>query len=371
MGFGNMPGYISEFSPVGDTSQEFIEIALPEGTDPSGYSIQIYDGSGNFLYSYPLGTPTNTMAGHDVYVVDSTTPGYSDGGNDPTGRLYPDDAVALVDGDGNVLQFLSYLGNTVTATNGDASGQTSTETGSPGAGESLQSDDGGSTYYVQSSPNSGSIPACYAPGTLIATPGGHKPVETLRAGDLVLTAEGHARPVRWVWSGDQPLEGAEPHQKPILIRAGTFGVNLPSRDLIVSGQHRIAVGSHGQLEDVFEMPCFVPAKALCTLPGIRFMNGKKSMKWHHFLCDDHSIALANGLASETLLLAPMVVGRMSKSQHAEISAALQRRVTALTCDHPALPCLTVGETRDRLKTVEIPGRTAIGNTCKSAAHRPH
>ena len=341
-----MAGYISEFSPYGDTSQEFIEIALPVGTDPSGYVVQIYGNNGELIYSIPIGSPTGTMSGHDVYVIDAaTTPGYDDGGNDPTGRMYPDDALALVDGDGNVLQFTSYFGNTVTATNGPASGMTSTDAGNAQFGESLQSDDGGSTYYAQSAPNSGTIPACYAPGSLIATPCGLVRVEDLRPDDTVLGVNGRAHKLCWVWSGRQPLDALAPHQKPVLIRAGAFGAGLPSQDLIVSGQHRIVVGAFGQLEDVFDEPHMVPAKALTALPGIRHVQGKRSILWHHILCDAHQIVFASGLASETLLLGAGILRPMSRLQLADLSRAVGRTITRSTQDRTVLPCLSVGVTR--------------------------
>lgn len=185
-----MPGYISELQPDGDTSQEFIEVALPEGTDPSGYSVYIYDGFGNALYSFPLGTATDTVASYDVYVIDSSTPGFSDGGADPTGRLYPDDGVALVDDTGTTVQFISYWGYTVSAVDGPASGLTSTDIGTAPMGEALQSDDRGASYYGQPITNPGTIPACYGAGTLISTPAGPCSIEQLQPGDHVIGEAG-------------------------------------------------------------------------------------------------------------------------------------------------------------------------------------
>ncbi len=99
-----MVGYISEFQYVGSTNEEFIEVALPEGTDPSGYIVHIYDYTGSIISSHPLGDADGTMGGHDVYTVDAGTPGFSVG--DSMGNFYPDDAVALVDGSGSVEQFI-------------------------------------------------------------------------------------------------------------------------------------------------------------------------------------------------------------------------------------------------------------------------
>jgi hypothetical protein len=46
--------------------------------------------------------------------------------------------------------------------------------------------------------NTGVFPVCFLAGTAIAVEGGTRPVETLSIGDLVLTADGRAVPVRWV-----------------------------------------------------------------------------------------------------------------------------------------------------------------------------
>lgn len=344
-----MPGYISEFQYYGDATQEFIEVALPAGTDPSGYTVEIYDASGNLIFGFPLAAPTETAGGYDVYVVDASTPGFDNSDSDPTGNFYPDDAVALVDGQGNVEQFLSYWDNTVTANGGAASGMTSRDVGTASAGQSLQSDDQGQTYYTQDTPNPGTIPACYAAGSLIATPSGPCPVEQLAVGDCVLGQHGKAQMVRWVWSGQQPLDGVSADHKPVLIRAGALGANLPEQDLVVSGQHRIVVGGMGQCEGGFHAPAFVPAKALTGLRGVRFMAGKRSIIWHHFLCDRHSVIFANGLASESLLLGPAILHQMDRTHLAALSVALNRRVTRRTREKAALPCLTAGAARRALE----------------------
>lgn len=61
---------------------------------------------------------------------------------------------------------------------------------------SLQSDDGDATYYQQADSNPGTIP-CYAPGTLIDTPDGPRPVQTLQPGDLLLTLDHGPQLIRW------------------------------------------------------------------------------------------------------------------------------------------------------------------------------
>ncbi|MDG1377498.1 MAG: hypothetical protein P8P56_10885 [Yoonia sp.] len=135
-----MSGYISEFRYVGGTSVEFIELASPAGTDTSSYTVVIYNSNGTVAHTYSLGAVESTVGGNDVYVIDNGTAGFSD--------ILNGQAIALVDDLGNVDQFVSFGGATVTASSGPAVGETSTSVGSAGPGSSLQSDNGGSTYFT-------------------------------------------------------------------------------------------------------------------------------------------------------------------------------------------------------------------------------
>ena len=66
---------------------------------------------------------------------------------------------------------------------------------------------------------------CFAAGTLIETSGGNVPIETLTAGDCVLTMDDGYRPIRWI--GSQALSRRDltqnPKLNPIRIRAGALG----------------------------------------------------------------------------------------------------------------------------------------------------
>ncbi|MEM9583664.1 MAG: Hint domain-containing protein [Pseudomonadota bacterium] len=343
-----MSGYISEYKYYGTSDQEFVEVAIPAGTDVSGYSLAFYMSNGQQYASYGLGNYQATMNGHDVYVLDDSVPGFST--SDEMGNFYPDDAIALIDDSGNVVQFISWEGNTVTATDGPASGETSADTGSiSSVGQSMQSDNGGSTYYAQSSSNAGAIPACYATGTLLQTPNGTRRIERLRPGDEVLSADGTKHLIKWVWKGTQPLGLVPRHEKPVLIKKGALGPALPAQDLIVSGQHRMVAGAPDILDHAFSTPCFVPAKALTALPGVRYMTGKRSITWHHILCDDHVVIAANGALSETLLLGPEILQSLSVQQRRDIGGALRRKLRPSTQMTPALPCQPVQQAISTLK----------------------
>ena len=81
--------------------------------------------------------------------------------------------------------------------------------------------------------------ACYAEGTVILTARGEVAVEALVAGDLVRTAGGATRPLKWV--GHRRVECAH-HPRPaevmpIRVAAHSFAQGRPHRDLLLSPDH--------------------------------------------------------------------------------------------------------------------------------------
>jgi len=144
--------FINEFhyddaTAAGDTGER-IEIVATAGENLSGYRIYLYNGT-----STPSGATTydnDAVPGGSLVVCGNTvrvaTLSYASNGIQNGGN----DAIALVNAAGAVLQFLSYEG-TVTASNGPAAGRTSTalavsESNSTTAGTSLQLGGSGNTY---------------------------------------------------------------------------------------------------------------------------------------------------------------------------------------------------------------------------------
>lgn len=335
-----MSVFISEVEYSRGNTHDFIEVAVKDSIDVSSYTVLVYGSDGFVDESLSLGSLVNTVAGKDVYLIDNSTSGFNGIGGS--------DAIAVIDDLGNIVQFISF-GGSVTANDGAASGSTSTNIGTTTGNRSLQSDDVGASYYVQNSPNAGTVP-CYAPGTLIATPSGPRAVETLAPGDLVETLDHGAVPIQWCSQKDQALEKAEAGDKPILIAAGAFGPYCPESDLVVSPQHRILVGTGGQFDDIFEGPCLAPAKALTGLPGIREMNGKKKITWVHFALATHEIVFAEGCLSESLLLGRMVLDGLTTLQRKALTEIFgNARAPDGSLNGPAArDCQHVGQVRRAL-----------------------
>ncbi|MBB4196769.1 hypothetical protein CCR94_20820 [Rhodoblastus sphagnicola] len=132
---------------------------------------------------------------------------------------------------------------------------------------------------------------CYCAGTLILTATGERPVETLEIGDLVVTASGARRPVKWLGHRrlDVSKHPAPQDVWPVRIAAGAFEDKLPRRDLWVSPGHNIAWDG-----------ALMPAIALANGHSVAQVAVGRVEYWHVEL-DAHDILLAEGLPAESYL----------------------------------------------------------------------
>jgi hypothetical protein len=84
--------------------------------------------------------------------------------------------------------------------------------------------------------------ACFLKETLIATPTGERPIESLAIGDMITLADGRQKPVKWIGRMTVNLNRFNRRSaSPILIRAGALGGGLPKRDLYTSYRHGFAL----------------------------------------------------------------------------------------------------------------------------------
>lgn len=145
------------------------------------------------------------------------------------------------------------------------------------------------------------IPFCFTPGANVATPDGLRPVEVLKAGDLVITQDHGPQPIRWVGHSVVQVTAA---LAPIRIEAGSLGQGLPKRDVVVSPQHRILVRSLISERMFGKSEVLVAAKSLLGMRGITTVMEWDEVTYIHLLFDRHEILLVEGAPFESLFLGP-------------------------------------------------------------------
>lgn len=175
---------------------------------------------------------------------------------------------------------------------------------------------------------------CFLAGTAIETPQGSCAVEDLRLGDLVLTLDGGAKPIRWI--GRSVVDGLGA-LAPIRIAKGALGNR---RDLFVSPNHRLLLrlasaelnfGSH---EVLAAAKFLVNGASLTTSP-------RRQADYLHLLLDRHEMVFSEGIASETLFTGASALEALDATARAEISAVFRRY--GLTPQSLSRPSLTKTE----------------------------
>jgi len=136
-------------------------------------------------------------------------------------------------------------------------------------------------------------PICFTSGTLIRTPSGERPIETLAVGDLVLTEANGPQPIRWIGMREVPATGKF---APICIKANTYN---NKRDLLISPEHRIVIDDW-RCEVFFHQPhVLVAAKHLLNGTTVSAREGG-FVTYIHLMFDDHQIIWAEGAQTESL-----------------------------------------------------------------------
>lgn len=186
-----------------------------------------------------------------------------------------------------------------------------------------------SGFFANSSVDNSNV-VCFGSGTRISTPSGGRAVETLRAGDQVLTADHGVQPLLGVISNPVPHHAKD---QPVVITAGALGPGVPARDLRLSPQHRVlAVGPIVQrMFGATEV--FVTAKALLQAGIVVQQPARPTERYWHLICARHEIVFAEGCATETLLSGPQAVASLNKTPVGAQAAAQ----LSILCDEAARP----------------------------------
>ena len=135
---------------------------------------------------------------------------------------------------------------------------------------------------------------CFATGTRIATPDGDKPIEMLRAGDLVLTHDGRSAPV--IWRARQSIVNPcnlSVGRSPVRIEAGALGPNLPDAPLTVTADHALL------FDDML-----INAGTLVNGTSIRLLPLSEMparFNYWHVELEKHRCVVANGVPAESFI----------------------------------------------------------------------
>ncbi len=142
---------------------------------------------------------------------------------------------------------------------------------------------------------------CFTAGMGIPTPGGPRPVETLKVGDLILTHDNGPQPI--AWTGKTALSELElarhRNLRPVMMPRGRMGAQ---RDLVFSPQHRVLVSgpelelTTGHHEALAAIGHLAPISMAAPVDG--------PLIYYHIACADHQIIAVEGLLVETLLAIP-------------------------------------------------------------------
>ncbi len=166
---------------------------------------------------------------------------------------------------------------------------------------------------------------CFTKGTLIQTPQGERPIESLQPNDLVTTMDNGDQPVLWI--GERHLGPDEltrcPRLKPVYFAEGALGNHTP---LLVSPLHGMFVRGMGGRDQALAR-----AKHLAeTQSRVRIAQGKRNVHYYHLLFETHQIIQANGTWCESLYPGPYSLAVFEPAQRAEVYRQIPKLGTCTT-----------------------------------------
>jgi len=174
---------------------------------------------------------------------------------------------------------------------------------------------------------------CFTPDTRIATPDGPRLARDLQEDDKILTKDDGPQPIRWI--GRRRMSGARlyamPELRPVRIRAGAVGPDVPDEDLLVSPRHRMVLKGAMARALFNTSEVLVEAKDMINDRTVLVDNRVPEVTYLHLMLDRHQIVFANGLESESFHPASMTLDAIAPDQR----QALLDRVPGLEFDDSA------------------------------------
>ncbi|WP_147109119.1 Hint domain-containing protein [Tateyamaria sp. syn59] len=165
----------------------------------------------------------------------------------------------------------------------------------------------GTTYNISFKNDGGGTPygeiVCFARGTLIRTPGGDVPVETLTVGDRILTLDEGAQ--RITWAAQRMILFPKGDDLPVWVEPHTFGKDQPYATTGFSPRHCL-LRRDPAYQIMFDTPeVLVAARDSVNGDTITQKLDGKAIEYFHFMVDGHALVWANGMLAETFYPGPI------------------------------------------------------------------
>ena len=169
------------------------------------------------------------------------------------------------------------------------------------------------------------VPVCFGSDVAIFTDNGTKPAGEIVAGDRVHTLDHGFQTVRWVGRRTMTAEElrAKPQFRPIRVKAGALGNDLPLNDTLLSPQHRVMVSSSIAERMFGTSEVLVAIKHLLSLPGIDVAEDVTEVTYVHILCTGHEILFAEGCLAESLFWGSESQKSLGAAAQVEILSLMQ------------------------------------------------
>lgn len=145
-------------------------------------------------------------------------------------------------------------------------------------------------------------PPSFTHGTEILTVDGGLPVQELQIGDMVITRDAGAQPLRWIGRVEVSTAHmtATPELRPVRLLPHSLGPEQPSREVLLPPNHRILIRNARAAVLFGEKEVLATASHLINEATITRATDIESLIYFHLLLNDHHIIYAEGLEAESL-----------------------------------------------------------------------
>ncbi|WP_417726050.1 Hint domain-containing protein [Roseovarius sp.] len=181
---------------------------------------------------------------------------------------------------------------------------------------------------------------CFTPGIHILTPQGERRVESLRAGDLVITRDHGPQPIRWI--GRRTVPGLERFAP---VRVAAHVLDGARTSLLVSPQHRFLFTGY-KAELLFGCDeVLIAAMHLVDGHAVTQVE-QEAVTYIHVMFDRHEVIYAEGAATESFHAGNIGMSAISAQAREELFAVFpELRSNPNTYGETARPCLKRHEAR--------------------------